>query len=142
MSRIHRPLRVFTSTPAVRKIVAGDLVAFVGANIGALALARQLHGTDIELDPRSSDFGKVRLGDTRIDIHGGDASFYRLIARLSVAAYSKLREGKTEVPVTQVAGKRVADPGEEIIRYSTSRDAPWIGNAKELLTRREWLGQV
>jgi hypothetical protein len=36
-----------------------------------LYLADQIPGVDVGLDPRSSDFGRIRVGNTRIDIWGG-----------------------------------------------------------------------
>jgi hypothetical protein len=37
---------------------------------------------DVELDPRSADFGKVKIGNTRIDFWGGNLQWARLVTQL------------------------------------------------------------
>lgn len=56
--------------PIARKYAlqsAGSFAALAGSILGLAAVA----GADIETDPRSSDFLKVKIGDTRFDILGG-----------------------------------------------------------------------
>src|SRR4029077_13331357 len=47
-----------------------------------LAIAAK-YGANVELDPRSSDFGKIRVGKTRYDIWGGNQQLVRTIAQLA-----------------------------------------------------------
>jgi hypothetical protein len=65
-----------------------------------LYLADQIPGVDVGTDPRSSDFGRVRFGDTRIDIWGGLQPYV-------VAAY-RIKSGEkvssTTGEVSKVAG--------------------------------------
>jgi len=51
----------------------------IGLTILALA---QAGGADVEDDPRSSDFGKIRSGDTRWDIWGGAQPYMRVFAQV------------------------------------------------------------
>jgi hypothetical protein len=80
-SRIQVPLDLITSTPAVRKVVARNLVAFVVTGIGLLSLAK-LAGAEVEDDPRSADFGKIKVGNTRFDFWAGNLPYARLVAQL------------------------------------------------------------
>jgi len=48
----------------VRKIIAKDLATFVGTGLSVLGLLK-MAGAEVELDPRSSDYGKYRIGATR-----------------------------------------------------------------------------
>lgn len=57
----------------------GKIIVSVGAT---LYLADKLVPGSVEWDPRSSDFGKIRIGDTRFDITGGMGSLVTLGARL------------------------------------------------------------
>jgi hypothetical protein len=57
------------SGPA-RKEAARSLLALVGEGTALLFLAKQM-GAEVSIDPRNSDFGKIKFGDTRIDIFGG-----------------------------------------------------------------------
>lgn len=56
------------------KIILG-----IGSIIGA---TKAINPGAIELDPRSTDFGKIRVGDTRFDIAGGMAGLVTLASRM------------------------------------------------------------
>jgi hypothetical protein len=81
-SRIQVPLDLITSTPAVRKVIARNLIAFVATGLGVLTLAK-LAGAETENDPRSADFGKIKVGNTRIDFWGSYLPYARLVTQLS-----------------------------------------------------------
>jgi hypothetical protein len=50
---------------------------------GSVIALAGLHGAvETEEDPRSSDFGKIKVGDTRLDISGGIASYVILLSRI------------------------------------------------------------
>ena len=70
MSRLQLGKDLVTSDPAVRKIIAADAAAFVGTGLLVLSLAKA-GGADVELDPRATDFGKIRIGNSRVDFSGG-----------------------------------------------------------------------
>lgn len=69
-------------SPEVRKLAAKNMVKFVGVNLAALGLAKLSGLVDVELDPRSSDFGKFRIGDTRIDFWASNQPIARFIANM------------------------------------------------------------
>lgn len=60
-------------------------------SVGSLALMITtlaiLGGAEGEEDPRSSDFGKIRVDDTRYDILGGQAQYITLAARIASGSY-------------------------------------------------------
>ena len=70
-----------TDNIGIRKMVAKDLAAFVGTGIGILSILKLSGAADVELDPRSSDFGKIRIGKTRIDFWGGFQPIARMMAQ-------------------------------------------------------------
>jgi hypothetical protein len=59
-----------TLPPRVRAEARRDLAGFVGAALMVATLA-VANGAEVEKDPRSSDFLKLRWGNTRYDILGG-----------------------------------------------------------------------
>ena len=63
-----------------RKILAYHVASFVGINAGILALSSMVPGANVETDHRSTDFGKIKFGNTRVDFWGG----YLPIARLGI----------------------------------------------------------
>jgi hypothetical protein len=94
-----------------------------------------------ELNVLDGNWGKIRYGDTVFDPSGGDAPFYRTIARIGVSAYMQGREKITGEVTTEFAGKRIPDAGETLERYFTTRETAAIGYAKTMLTGKDWLGE-
>ncbi len=80
-SRIEVPIDLIKSTPAVRKVIARNLVAFVASGTGILGLAA-LAGAGVEKDPRSADFGKIKVGNTRYDFWGGYLPYVRFVTQV------------------------------------------------------------
>jgi len=68
--------------PAVRKQAAVNLMRVIAGIASILAIAKMLDPESVELDPRSSDFGKIIVGKTRFNITGGMGSLVTLAARL------------------------------------------------------------
>ncbi len=68
----------------IRKKAIGDFAKFVGVGLTTLGLIKLAKGddVDIETNPRSSDFGKVRIGNTRFDIWGGFQQWVRVFAQI------------------------------------------------------------
>ena len=71
-SRLPKPVRI---------MAAKDMLGFIGAGISLLTIAK-IAGADVELDPRSSDFMKVKVGATRLDPWGGMQQYFVLAARM------------------------------------------------------------
>jgi hypothetical protein len=84
VSRIQTPLAVAKhyKHPRVRKKIAKDMAGFVATGGMVLTLAA-MAGAELEWDPESADWGKIRFGDTRVDIWGGFQQPARVIARLA-----------------------------------------------------------
>ncbi len=84
--------------PAIRTLsreMARDIATYVGgvsATIGALSL---LPGVSVNVDPRSSDFGKVRLGDTRIDPWAGFQQIGRYGTQFALGQRTRASDGET-----------------------------------------------
>lgn len=66
---------------AVRIQAIKDVSITIGVGLTVLALA-SLGGAEVEDDPRSTDFGKIKVGNTRWDIWGGYQQYIRLMAQL------------------------------------------------------------
>lgn len=67
--------------PVVRRQAIKSLLSFGGFAMTIITLAQQA-GLEVEGDPRSSDFGKVRVGNTRYDVLGGFGQYLTLGARM------------------------------------------------------------
>ena len=80
-------------SPLVRKLAAVNMAKNVIAMASVLGIAKALDPDSVEFDPRSSDFGKVKVGNTRFDVTGGAASLYTLIARIATSKTKNTRTG-------------------------------------------------
>jgi len=89
-------------TPEVRKWAIMDMtksLAFLGTVVGLIAYGFGCDGEDcisVETDPRSSDFMKIKLGNTRYDVWGGTQQYIRLLVELLYGESKNLKTGEIE----------------------------------------------
>ena len=94
VSRLTLLASLISSSPAVRMEAAKSLGAFVGTGLGILTFAK-LAGAGVEVDPRSSDFGQIRIGATRYNFWGGYQPLARYTAQI-IANQRKTGRGRIE----------------------------------------------
>ncbi len=127
----------YAKMPApVRKEAIKSFAEFVGVGTTVLALA-SMAGAKVELDPRSTDFGKIRVGNTRWDIWGGFQQWARLFAQVA-SGERKTSTGKMQ----KLNGKGF--PGESRLdvanRFIRGKLAPVPGLVLELLDGQKLYG--
>lgn len=89
------------TTRFAKQKAATNLVKVIAGTASILAIADAVRPGSVESDPRSSDFGKIKIGNTRFDVTGGMSSILTLAARLktqsskssSTGVVSKLNSG-------------------------------------------------
>jgi len=59
-----------------------NLVGSLAMSMTVIKIADLLGSDKPETDPTSSDFGKIKFGDTRLDVSGGNATYANLLSRL------------------------------------------------------------
>jgi polyhydroxyalkanoate synthesis regulator phasin len=75
--------------PAARAMALKTMGRFMASTSLLIGMAALYYNNDdndktsVELDPRSTDFGKIKLGNTRLDITGGMAVYYRTLAQFA-----------------------------------------------------------
>jgi hypothetical protein len=80
--------------PFARKAQLKMTLSMVGTGVTTLALLKQA-GVDVGLNPSSPDFGKIKIGNTRIDIWGGYQQYAVLAARMMSGKTTSSVTGKT-----------------------------------------------
>ena len=116
-------------TPA-GKILAHEMVSFVGAGLIAMILA-EIMGADVEKDVRSSDFGKIKIGRTRVDVWGGFQQIARSTAQLITGKSKAVSSGEI------FTKNRLETFG----RFVQSKLSPAAGLGVELLSGTDFLGE-
>jgi hypothetical protein len=115
---------------AVQKEAVRNLVAFVGTGMTIMGAA-YLGGAKVTIDPRSSQFGKIQVGDTRVNIWGTNA----LLAR-SMAQFLTMRK------VDDVTGEvRKVKSGDIAVRYFRSGLAPEWAAIWDSLEGKNYMGE-
>lgn len=83
------PLYYSRMNPAARAMALKTMGRFMASTSLLIGMAALWYNNDdddktsVELDPRSTDFGKIKLGNTRLDITGGMAVYYRTLAQVA-----------------------------------------------------------
>lgn len=97
--QMMNPYWYFSQPPVVRKEAAKAMVKFIGTGLGILTLAK-LGGAEVEDDPRSSDFGKIKLGNARWDIWAGFQQWVRFTAQMMTGEVKSITTGQIR-PLTK-----------------------------------------
>lgn len=71
-----------TMTKEAKMLAAKNLLKIATSLGAALTVAEMLNPGSVTFDPRKGSFGKIQIGETKIDITGGMAGIVRLAARL------------------------------------------------------------
>jgi hypothetical protein len=104
---------------AARREAIESMALFVAAGTATLAAAAQIPGVEVGVDPRSADFGKIKVGDTRIDIWGGFQQY--------VVNFERFRRGEK---VSSMTGEVTEQkPSETAIDFLRNKAAPLPGYA-------------
>jgi hypothetical protein len=81
----------FAKMPKEVRIMFLKNMAGVTASYISLGLLLKANGFTIETDPEKTDFLKLKRGDTRYDITGGEAIYLRTFWRVLHAGYSRIK---------------------------------------------------
>jgi len=76
------PLYYASLHPTVRVAALAANGSTIGATMGLLGIIAGSGLAEVKWDPRSSDFAKIRVGNTRIDVLGGHQQLGRLFAQV------------------------------------------------------------
>jgi hypothetical protein len=105
------------------KVARNEYIKSIFA-VGGLALMITslfaMGGAEIEKDPRSSDFGKIKFGNTRYDILGGEGQYITLAARLVRNSF-KTTDGKIKPYGTEFGQTNRFDA---LTKFLTNKTAP------------------
>lgn len=105
--------------PIARKEALTTLLS-LGAVATTVLSAAELAGASVEKNPTSADFGKIKIGDTRLDILGGYQQYLRLGAQLATGHNTSSVTG-----ANQTLGKGIAATRFDVLtRFLTNKEAP------------------
>jgi len=119
-----------SADPYIAGIAAQNLVAFVGGGISILSMLKASGLAEVELDPRSSDFGKIKLGPMRFNFWGTSQLLVRTIA-----------QSITTTRIDPELGPQTIDPGQPWARYWQSGASPEFSLITDYMKGETYLGR-
>lgn len=130
------PMYYAQLSPVVRKEAIKSLLSF-GAIAGTVTALAQAGGADVESDPRSSDFAKLKYGNTRYDILGGFGQYLTLGARLAT------NEKKTLKGDIQELGKKYgSDTRLDVgLNFLINKESPIASFVTDYLRGKDPVGE-
>ena len=125
-------------TSFARKEAALNLVKIIGTNALIILLANSLRPGSAETDPTSSNFGKVKIGNTSFDYTGGSGALLVLASRLVT--------GTTKSPTTGIKRDLGSKFGQQsrmdvIVQFALGKTTPIINNLSQLAKGRTYAGK-
>jgi hypothetical protein len=123
------PYNYIAASPTVRKEMLKSVLTVTGAGMTVLGLAKA-NGLKVGDDWRSSDFGKIIIGKTRLDIWGGFQQYARMFGQLYTGQYVSSVTGKL---TTLGEGYKPISRFDILQRQIESKEAPVLSFITSIL---------
>ena len=124
---------LLSKNPYLRKQGAHALVRFVG---GGVALAGLLNETSafgsrgMDVDPRSANFGKIKIGNQTLDTWRGYAQYIRFAGQMLTGESKSANDNLTK-----------EDKFEKAVKLLQSKSSPALGLMIELMKGENYMGE-
>ena len=125
-------------TPFAKKQAAINLTKIVSGTAAILVIAGAAMPGSVDWDPRSADFGKIKVGSTRFDVSGGMASVITLAARQITNSTKSSTTGLVKQLGTGEFG--ASDRLDVVYNFFENKLSPMYSVIKSLATGRDWEG--
>jgi len=134
---VGQPL--FKGTARTRKLIAGEYARFL-IGMGTVYLLSNMIGGDTEPDPRSSDFGKIRFGNTRLDPLSGISQTAVVTSRLVTGKIKSTQTGELKIIRGDVKFGQ-SDSFDILTRFLRYKLSPMFSTAVNVATGEDPVGQ-
>ena len=124
--------RSFAKQQAAKNLLS--IVSVVGSILG---IAKALNPESVSFDPRSANFGKIKLGNTRFDITGGMGSIVTLLSRILTQSSTSSITGK----VTKLGEGYGAPDGMDVFwNFTENKFSPLLGVIADITKQETFEG--
>lgn len=122
-------------SPFARKQAALNLLKVVGGTAAVLTIANAAKPGSVEWDPRSSDFGKIKIGDTRFDVTGGISSLVTLASRIATASSKSSTSGNVTKLNSGNFGSK--STGDVVVDFFANKLSPAAGVVRDIANQQD-----
>ena len=145
LGRLISPRHLFSSSKYVRAQAWKDAATFVGGFGSILVLGQELGLWHVEVDPRSSDFAKLRVGNVRIDPWGGYQPFVRYFAQVITNSGIENDTGQPYkldplAATTRFLRGKASPLASMVADFKTGKT--YVGDKVNLLDPMQWVDRV
>lgn len=133
---MFNPYTYMKLSPLARKAALRQLSGSLVATGAVLALAKAM-GASVDIDPRSANFAKIQIGDTKLDMTGGNAIYLRLLGRL-VSNQEVTSKGKT---INLGEGYKPTTRADLIAQYIRDKLSPTVSAVASALYGTDPVGR-
>jgi hypothetical protein len=134
---------LFKGTARTRMLVAGEYARFLAGVATVYAIGSMFQDDDdptVSMDPRGSDFGKLRYGNTRVDPLAGLGQVTVLLGRLATGEKKKA-SGK----VVDIRGDKVPYGSDDVFdvmsNFARSKFSPTFGAVVNVFAGKNVIGK-
>lgn len=125
-------------SPFARKQAAVNTLKAISAIASILTIAKAVSPKSVEEDPRSSDFGKIKVGNTRFDVSGGLSSLVTLASRLATRSTKSSVTGKVKELNSDGFGSKTS--GDVVMDFFNNKLSPAASLVRDLLNGKDRTG--
>lgn len=108
-------------TAFARKQAALNWTKIIATSAAIITIANAIKPGSAETDPRSSDFGKIKIGNTRFDFSAGAGSLITLASRILTGKYKSSTTGQITSYGTKIGQKSAFDA---VIDFLVGKENP------------------
>ena len=130
IGRILSPFQMVSPDRYTRKAAIYNFSTAISSMTGIILAGKYMGWWDAELDVRSSDFGKIKIGRKRIDIFGGYQQYLVLYARILTGDLKSTSDGQV----------MSAYSGTTVARFTESKISPGLSQTVSAWFERDFRG--
>lgn len=124
------------------KQAAKNLMRIIMGQAMVLLIASRIWPESVEFDPRSSDFGKIKIGNTRYDITGGMGAIAVLSSRLAMAMLGQEAfKSSTTGKISKLTDTPFLSAKSVIADFAFNKTSPGAGLILDMLEREHFGGE-
>lgn len=121
-----------------KKQARRNLLKIIGGTAAIMAIANWIRPGSAELDPRSANFGKIKVGDTTYDITGGMGSIVTLASRIATLSTKNKTTGEIQPLNSGKFGEATA--WDLLMDFGKGKLSPTFGLVRDLMTGQDYDG--